>query len=212
MTVIFIFFLLVLCGPVYMYIRARQAISIDVHALTPDEIIDIGTKNSESAFRRMRGRAQVFQAADLPGGVGWCARNGHVWTTYVAVPLPDKAGYRICAGVQLDKIYRTFSLQAMQLESSIGRAVGYQYGASSYVGGQVGTWLGQKIWLWSHARKVLFRRWRTFSELSKADAGKAAALNPEPYSVPPNQGQQPPPSQQGYDQPSGSPVNRPAER
>jgi len=208
---VIIILILVFSGPVYMYIHARQVVSIDVHALTLDDIIDIGTKNSESAFRRVRGRAKVFQSPDLAGGVGWSARNGHVWTTYVAVPLPKKAGYRVGAGVQVDKIYKMFSLQDMQLVSDVGRAVGYQHGASYYVGGQVGSWVGQKIWLWSHARKVLFRRWRTFSELKKADARKAAALTAKPQGIPPNQDQQPSPSQQGYGQPSNSPVNRTAE-
>jgi hypothetical protein len=104
LVLVIIVLLLVFSGPVYMYIRARQVVSIDVRALTLDEIVGIGTKKSESAFRRVRGRAKVFQSPDLPGGVGWSARNGHVWTTYVVVPLPDGAGYRVGAGVQVDKI------------------------------------------------------------------------------------------------------------
>jgi hypothetical protein len=175
LVILIIVLLLLLSGPVYMYIRARQVISVDVRALTLDEIVDIGTKNSESAIRRMRGRANVFQSPNLPGGVGWSARNGHVWTTYVAVPLPGGAGYRVGAGVQVDKIYKMFSLQDMQLASDVGRAVGDQHAVAGYVGAQVGSWVGQKIWLWSHARKVLLHRWRTFSELKRADARKTGA-------------------------------------
>jgi len=184
---VIIILLLVFSGPVYMYIRARQVVSVDVHALTSGEIIDIGTKNSESAFRSIRGKAQLFQPPDLPGGVGWGARNGHVWTTYVAVPLPNEAGYRVGAGVQADRIYKMFSVQDMLRASDAGRRSGNQHGAASYVGGQFGTWLGQKIWLWSHARKVLFRRWRTFSELKKADARKAVGPTARPQGMPLNQ-------------------------
>jgi hypothetical protein len=180
LVLVIIILLLVLSGPVYMYIRARQVVSIEVRGLTLDEIIDIGTKKSESALRRVRGRANVFQSPNLPGGVGWSAHNGHVWTTYVAVPLPDGAGYRVGAGVQVDKIYRMFSLQDMQRASAVGRAVGDQHAVAGYVGAQVGTWVGQKIWLWSHARKVLFHRWQTFSELEQADARKMGAPTARP--------------------------------
>jgi hypothetical protein len=198
-VVIIIILILVLAGPVYMYVHARQVVSIDVRALTLDEILDIGTKNSESAFRRMRGRAKIFHSPDLAGGVVWAARNGHVYTTYMAMPLSGNAGYRIGAGVQVDKIYQMFSLQEMQLASNIGRAVGWEHGAAYYAGGQVGSWLGQKIWLWSHARKVLFRRWRTFSELKKADARRAAILPASSQVTSPSQNQ---PSFPNQNQPS----------
>jgi hypothetical protein len=172
--VLIIVLIVLLAGPVYMYIRARRVVTVDVHALTLDEIVDLGTKNSESAIRRVRGRAKVFQSQELPGGVGWSAHNGHVWTTYVVAPLPDGAGYRIGAGVQMDKLYKMFSLTEMQITSDVFRAHGYDNGGSYYVGAQVGTWVGQKLWLWSHARKVLYHRWLTFGALQKADARKAA--------------------------------------
>jgi hypothetical protein len=186
MIVLIVILILLLSGPVYMYIRARQVVTIELHALPLDEIVDIGTKNSESAFRRIRGRAEVFDSRDLPGGVGWSAHNGRVWTTYVAMPLPDGAGYRVGAGVGMAKLYQMFSLRDMQRMSDAGRAVGYQHGGSYYVGAQVGTWFGQKIWLWSHARKVLYHRWRTFSALKSADARKAVAPPTKTQGVPPS--------------------------
>jgi hypothetical protein len=185
LIVLIVILIVLLSGPVYMYIRARKIITIELHSLPLDEIVDIGTKNSESALRRVRGRAKVFESPNLPGGVGWSAHNGHVWTTYVAMPLPDGAGYRVGAGVQMNKLYEMFSLRDMQTVSDVGRAFGYQHGGSYYVGAQVGTWFGQKIWLWSHARKVLVHRWRTFNALKKADERIGAGRTAKTQTIPP---------------------------
>jgi hypothetical protein len=170
--VVVIIVLVVFSGPIYMYIRARQAVTVDVRALTIDEIIEIGTKTSESALRRIRGRADVFSIPDVPGGVAWHARNGHVYATYLAVPFPDGTGYRVAASVRVQALVKMFSVRDAERASKA-----HPHGVAEYVGGQVGSWLGQKIWLWSNARKVLFRRWQTFAALKRADARKLAAMS-----------------------------------
>lgn len=181
MIAVIIIVLVVFSGPVYMYIRAGQVVSIDVQALDLDEIVEIGTKTSESALRRLGGRSQAFPIPKMPGSVGWQAQNGRVLVSYLAMPLPGGAGYRVGATARPEALFRTFSIQGLEQAMLTRRegAVGY------YIGSVVGSWLGQKIWLWSHARKVLYRRWRTLGALKRADAQKVAALTP-PQAVQPS--------------------------
>jgi len=161
--------IVLLALPVTMYIRARHVVSIDVRGLTLDEITDIGTKSSESAVRRLRGRAQVSTVPDLAAAVTWNARNGRVYTTYLVVPAADGSGYRIGAAALQSNIFKMFSIREMEAAHR-----SQSHGMSEYVGYQVGSWVGQRIWLWSYARVVLYRRWRTLGALKRADERKTA--------------------------------------
>jgi hypothetical protein len=181
MVVIIIIVVILLAIPVAMYVRARQVVSIDVHSLTLDEIVETGTKTSESAIRRLRGRAQVENIPGMAGAVAWQARNSRVYTMYAAVPLESGTGYRVGAGVgKADKLYKMFSITDMEAAHRAGRRRGDDHGAAGYVGGQMGTWLGQKLWLWSSSRTVLYRRWRTLGALKRADERKMAVVAPGP--------------------------------
>jgi hypothetical protein len=163
-----IILIVIFAVPVAMYIRARQVVSVDVHGLALDEIVDIGTKSSEAAFRRVRGRAQVTAVPDLPGAVTWSARNGRVYTTYLVVPREDGSGYRIGAAALQSNIFKMFSIREMEAAH-----LAMPNGAATYVGAQFGTWLGQRLWLWSSARVVLYRRWRTLGALKRAGERRA---------------------------------------
>lgn len=179
LIIVIIIVLIVFSGPIYMYIRARQVVTVDVQALSLSEILEIGTKASIPALRRVEKNVQVFTDPQLPGVVGWNARNGHVIASYYAMPIEDGAGYRVAATARPQALFRTFSMRGLEQAMSSKRP----NGAAEYLGGVVGSWLGQKLWLWSHARKVLFRRWRTFSALKRADQGKLAALTAAPTAV-----------------------------
>jgi hypothetical protein len=179
LIIVVIIVLIVFSGPIYMYIRARQVVSVDVQALSLNEILEIGTKTSIPALRSVERNVQVFTDPKLPGVVGWNARNGHVICSYYAVPLTDGTGFRVAATARPQALGRTFSMRGLEQAMSSRRP----NGGSEYLGGVVGSWLGQKIWLWSHARKVLFRRMRTFSALKRADQGKLAVLAPQAAAV-----------------------------
>ena len=172
MIIIVLIVVILFSGPIYMYIRARQVVTVDVQALGLNEILDIGTKASIPALRTVERNVQVFKDPEIPGVAAWNARNGHVITSYYAVPLPDGTGYRVAATARPQALFRTFSMRGLELAMNSGM----KNGGSYYVGGVLGSWLGQKIWLWSHARKVVFRRWRTFGALGRADQGKLAVL------------------------------------
>ncbi len=179
MIIVVIIVLIVFSGPIYMYIRARQVVTVDVQALSLNEILEISTKASIPALRTVERNVGVFTDPELPGVVGWNARNGHVIVSYYAVPLADGTGYRVAATARPQALFRTFSMRGLEQAMSSKRP----NGGSEYLGGVVGSWLGQKIWLWSHARKVLFRRWRAFSALKRADQRRLAALTAQPAAV-----------------------------
>ncbi len=179
MIIIVLIVLIVFGGPIYLYIRARQVVTVDVQALGLNEILDIGTKASIPALRTVERNVQVWRDPELPGVAAWNARNGHVLTYYYALPLPDGTGYRVAATARPQALFRTFSMRDLELAINSGM----KNGGSYYVGGVLGSWLGQKIWLWSHARKVVYHRWRTFGALRQADQGKLASPTPQPAPI-----------------------------
>jgi hypothetical protein len=126
MTALIIVIVLVMFSlPLYLYIRARQAASVDVRALDLDEIVEIGTRTSESALRRVRGRARVFAVPDLPGSVVWQARNGRVYVTYAVFPL------RVGASARPEPLVGLFSVRDRELAMTSGRP----HGLAEHIGG-----------------------------------------------------------------------------
>ena len=70
---IIIILLLIVILPITMLkllgMRAEKLVAFEISGLTRDQIIDIGTKASESPLRRLRGRAKVFSLNDEAGSV-----------------------------------------------------------------------------------------------------------------------------------------------
>jgi hypothetical protein len=81
--------------------------------------------------------------------------------------MEDGSGYRIGAAALQRNIFKMFSLHELEMAH-----LRKPHGASEYIGYQIGSWLGQRLWLWSHARKVLYHRWRTLGALKRADERK----------------------------------------
>lgn len=77
----------------YLGHRAMQVVFIDVGGLTIDQLLDVGTKASESFIQRLGGRAQPVRFQD--GSIGWNAISRGGVMTFRVTQLPNGYGFRV---------------------------------------------------------------------------------------------------------------------
>jgi hypothetical protein len=168
---------------------AQRMVYIEVHGLTLEQVIDVGTKASESAFRRLRGRAKVFTFHD--GSVGWNARCAGGAITFIVTPLEDgSGGFRVGAAALAQKAIKMYGVA--DLSTDYGRTKFFFY---------------RMMWAMGiphNPRALLWRRWRGLNAIKRRGttpiqpAPQAAAPLPAPNGSYPNgsyPNQQPSPSQ-----------------
>ncbi|HEX3961179.1 MAG TPA: hypothetical protein VHZ03_31930 [Trebonia sp.] len=164
---------------------AQRMVYIEVHGLTLEQVIDIGTKASESAFRRLRGRAKVFNFRD--GSVGWNARCAGGAITYIVTPLEDGSGFRVGAAALAQKAIKMYGVA--DLSTDYGRTKFFLYRIMWAMG------------IPHNPRALLWRRWRGLNAIKRRgtpiQAAPQAAPVPAPLPAPNGSypSQQPSPSQ-----------------
>ena len=106
--------------------------------------MDIGTRASETALRRLRGRAKTYTLND--GGVLWNAKCNGGYVTFVVKPLADGSG---------------FSAGAHSPQPKDIKMYGCPTSATDY--GRTKFFLYRLLWMMGiphNPRALLFRRWR----------------------------------------------------
>jgi hypothetical protein len=156
--------------------RAMSWRGIDVSGLTADQIADIGTKASESMFRRVRGRAAVYQMPD--GGLTWYARNGGGVLSFIVTPLTDGRGYRIEGRAEEMKTAQ----HRITIEGWRGRDGEFIPDLrSDYLKAKIITnWIFWKLGIPSNARALLSRRRKTLNAIARAGQPVPAIASPTP--------------------------------
>jgi hypothetical protein len=121
--IIFLLLLLVALGlPLgyhrYMGVRAMTPVSIDVNGLTLEQIVDIGTKASTPALKRLAGRPQSYQTPE--GEVGWDVGGSGGVMTFLIRALPS-GGFRV-TGRATTVMTAHAPGRTINLETTFGRA------------------------------------------------------------------------------------------
>jgi hypothetical protein len=161
-SLIIVIFLIILVVPIAMLkllgMRAQKFIYIDVGGLSMEQIVDIGTKASETALRRLRGRAQTYTLDD--GGVLWNAKCNGGYVTFVVKPLADGSGFRVGAHSPRPKDIKMYGVA--DLTTDYGRTKFFLY---------------RLLWMMGiphNPRALLFRRWRGLNAIKRAGTPIAA--------------------------------------
>lgn len=152
--VIFLVFVVVFIGALKLLgTYAMNTVSIVVNGLSMEQIVDIGTKRSESALRRLRGRAKVYQATDGSGSVYWNAKCGGGSVTFMVTPLVD-GSFDVSAAATSMKLVKKYG--GFDLTSDYGRTH---------------FWLYALLWKFGiphNPRALLFCRWRGLHAIKRA--------------------------------------------
>jgi hypothetical protein len=153
---ILVIILIILVAPIAMLkllgMRAQKFVYIDVGDLSMEQIVNIGTKASETAWRRLRGRAPTYTLAD--GSVLWNAKcnGGHM--TFLVKALPDGSGFRVGAHSLRPRDIHMYGVA--DLTTDYGRTKFFLY---------------RLLWMMGiphNPRALLFRRWRGLNAIKRA--------------------------------------------
>jgi hypothetical protein len=165
MIVVLLIVIVVVLGLLkWMGMRAMSWRYIEVSGLTPEQITEIGTKASESALRRMRGRAQVYQQPD--GTLTWYAKNGGGALAFIVTPLANGQGYRVGGRAEELKVAQ----QRVVIEGWTGRNGETILDLrSDWLKSKIlVNWIFWKLGIPSNARSLLLRRRKTLNAIERA--------------------------------------------
>lgn len=154
--IIFIVFVLALALSLgyhrYLGVRAMKAESIEVSGITLDQIIDIGTKASQSIVKRMLGRPQTSRTPD--GDIQWGVQSKGGLMIFRIRALPDGRGFRVEAWAEEVRAARVWG--QMNPHTIEGRAR------------ILTNWLCRALGIPQNARQLLRRRRRTLNAIARA--------------------------------------------
>lgn len=155
--IIIIILLLIVILPITMLkllgMRAEKLVGFEISGLTRDQIIDIGTKASESPFRRLRGRAKVFALNDEAGSVAWNAKCNGGYMTFIVTPLPDDSGFLVGARSMGPRLIQMYGVA--DLNTDYGRTKFWLY------------YLMWKLGIPHNPRALLYRRWKGLNAIKR---------------------------------------------
>jgi hypothetical protein len=135
----------------WMGVRAMTAVSIEVSGLTVEQIVDIGTKASTPAMKRLLGRPQVYQTPE--GEVGWDVGGRGGVMSFLIQPL-SSGGFRVTG--RATEVTTAHAPGGINLETTFGRAKFWSL------------LICRILHIPHYARQLLRRRRRAFSAIGRA--------------------------------------------
>jgi hypothetical protein len=170
MIFILLIFVLAIALPLgyhkYMGVRAMSPVYIDVSGLTAEQIVDIGTKASTPAVKRLLGRPQSYPSEE--GGIRWDVGGRGGVMSFLVTALPD-GGFRVTG--RATAVMTAHAPGGINLDTTWGRSKMWSLLICKILG------------IPHNARQLLRRRRRALRAI--AGAGQVIPLVPSASSQPP---------------------------